>query len=147
MADNFVDIVWTAVCEHLRKKPSINRYGCIVGFELPKTWDPIKALFNQDSYETSELALQYSKRLASEKGLTTTGVNDYNNATVQLALRAGKGSAFIDYQHYFDPALESEKAKKDFSYSRFVERAVGYFRGSGWDLLQSRLQQQLPKAA
>jgi hypothetical protein len=147
MSEEFVGVIWSAVSNRLDKKPSINRYGCVVGFDLPKTWDPIKALFNQESYETSEFVFRYSKRLPNEKGLTTAGVNDYNNAIVQVTFRGGKGNAFIDYQHYFDPALESERAKKDFSYTRFIDRAVSYFRESGWELLQTRLQQQLPKAA
>jgi len=146
MADEFARVVWTAVGEYLRKKPSINRYGCIVGFELPKTWDPIKALFNHESYETSELALRYAKRLPSEKGLTTSGVNDYNSAILQLNFVAGKGTALIDYQHYFDPVLESEKAKREFPFTRFIDRAAAYFRGNGWEQLQTRLQ-QLPRAA
>ncbi len=145
MAEEFAEDVWRAVYDHA-KAPAVTRFGCIVGFDLPSTWRPLDALLDQDERDTSEFDLRYSHRLPVEDALTNVGVNDYRNVIFQVSCRAERKIATIDFQHYFNPPLESEKARKETSYSKFINKAIPYFRDGGWDFLRSRLE-RLPRAA
>lgn len=146
MADDFVEHIWAAVCKRAPRVPSINRYGCLIGFELPESWNPIQTFLATDPEDTSELDFRFSRRFVIQEALAMRDVSDYGNATFQTQTREGKTAAFIDFQHYFIPALASEKARNEHRYTRFVDKALDYYRGAGWDFLKSKLE-RLPRAA
>jgi len=143
-ATEFFEDVWASVLEHA--KPSPNRYGCLIGFSLPTTWHPISALLNEEERETAQFDFRFSKRLTTESALVKATISDYQLAIFGVSCRGRKCRGWIDFQHYFDPALESEKARKENPFPRFVSQAAEFFRGKGWDFLDQRLR-QISKAA
>ena len=146
MADEFINVVWAALCNHAPKPPSVMRYGCLIGFVVPTQWNPIKSILNVEPTENSELDMRYSRRLVVEEALALQDVSDYRVATTMLQNRGSETSARIDFQHYFVPSLASDKARRDHPYTRFVDKALAYCRTAGWEFLQTRLE-RLPRAA
>lgn len=143
-ATEFFDDVWGSVLEHA--KPAPRRYGCLIGFSLPASWRPIAAMLSEEERETAEFDFRFSKRLAVEAALVKATISDYQLAIFQVSCRGRKCRGWIDFQHYFEPALESDKARKENPFPRFVTHAADFFQGKGWDFLEHRLQ-QISKAA
>jgi hypothetical protein len=139
LANEFFDDVWGSVLSHA--KPSPNRYGCLVGFSLPASWHPMAALLGEEERETSEFDFRFSKRLAVENALVKVNISDYQTVIFQVSCRGRRCRGAIDFQHYFEPALVSEKARKDNPFPRFAVQAADFFRGKGWDVLEQRLLQ------
>src|SRR5260221_14496773 len=77
---DFIDVVWRAVCSRAPRIPSINRYGCLIGFELPETWNTIRSVLGAEAADTSELDIRYLRRLIAEEGLALADVKDYRTA-------------------------------------------------------------------
>lgn len=146
LGKEFVDNVWAAVCRRSPRAPSIVRYGCLVGFSAPDSWNPIKAMLETDSADTSEFDLRFVRRLPAEGALAKQDVNDYRNAIFLVKTRKSKTTALFDFQHIFDPALTSDRARKEQPYERFVDKAVAYFRLNGFEFLKTRIE-RLSRAA
>jgi hypothetical protein len=146
LAEEFAATVWGAVCKRAPRIPSIIRYGSLVSFPLPENWNPIQSILGAEPTETSEFDLRYVRRLLAEGALAKQDVNDFRNAIFLIQTRRSKTSALIDFQHVFEPALNSEKARKDQPFVRFVEKALAYYRVAGWEFLKSRIE-RLSRAA
>ena len=139
LANGFLDVVWSAVCENT-DAPNINRYGCLVGFDLPNEWDPIRTLLDTESNDHSEFDLRFSHRILVPKALATRDVNDYRNVIYELTRKTGKTAATIDFQHYYSPSLDDEKSRKENPYMAFIEKATSHFQGTGWEFLRSHVE-------
>jgi hypothetical protein len=146
LAEEFIDGVWEAVCNRAPKPPAILRYGSLVTFALPDGWNPIQTIIGQEPADNSEFDLRYTRRLPVEEALAMRDVSDYRTVIFNIQTRKSKSSAGMDVQQYFAPELPSNRARKDQPFMRFVEKAVAYYRTSGWEFLKSRIE-RLPRAA
>lgn len=146
VAQDFVDIVWDAVCRRAPRPPDILRYGCLVAFPLPEGWNPMQAILGTEPTDNAEFDLRYTRRLISEEALAMRDISDFRTVIYMIQTRKGKTTGVIDYQHNFLPALGSNTARKENPFTRFVEKAVAFQRGQGWDFLKTRME-RLPQAA
>lgn len=146
LADEFVDNVWAAVCKRAPRSPNALRYGCLINFVVPEEWNPIRAILNAEPAETSEFDLRYVRRLPTEGGLSSRDVSDFRNAIFNLRTRKNKTVALIDFQHVFDPAVSYDRLRKEWPFTRFVEKAIAYYRVQGWEFIRNRLE-RLARAA
>lgn len=146
LTEDFVGIAWKAVCDRAPKAPAINRYGALISFPLPDDWNPIRSILDVDPAVTSEFDLRYTRRLPAEEGLALRDISDFRHAIFIIQTRNAQTTAVIDYQYIFSPALDSDKARRDHPFARFVEKALAYYRTSGWDFIRNRIE-RLPRAA
>jgi hypothetical protein len=147
IAEEFVDVVWQAVCDHAPKVPRIIRYGALIRFPLPEQWNPIQSVVGAEPADTSEFDMRYVRRLTADEALAMRDVNDYRTVIYIVQTRNGKTTALMDFQHYFQPEIDSDHARKRQPFGRFAERAVAFYRTAGWEFLRTRIEAQLPKAA
>jgi hypothetical protein len=137
LAQQFAEGVWRNVYP-VGRSPSVIRFGCLVGFHLPPNWTPISAFVGAPDNPTSEFTLRFSHRLPSEEALTNKRKNDHFTSIYQIACKDVQRTGTIDFQHHFSPALEDRASFKDYSFERFVERAIKHFNGKGWKFLKER---------
>ncbi|MCK4604201.1 MAG: hypothetical protein KAU41_05805 [Deltaproteobacteria bacterium] len=141
----FTEGVWESVWKYGRQ-PAAIRFGCLITFELPEDWLPVEAFLGIPDEHSSEFALRYSHRLPMETAIANLEINDYHHVIYQLGSKQGQRIGTIDYQHFFDPPIESKRAFDSHPFSRFVGNATSHFKGAGWAFFRKQIE-RLSKAA
>jgi len=73
-----------------------------------------------------DLHLKFSKKIPVEEAIFKKDINDYNNIihTIEKGLDKDEFSVSLDYQRYYEPALESSD---DIEYDNFMKDADSYY--------------------
>ncbi len=128
-ADNFQQFIIKPLkqCENLQ---SVHRYGLLIslsGKSLDFQRSPIDYYLSSDFHRIDTLSMRFTKRLATDQAIAMKRINDFRNAIYSIEESVkGEIEMSIDYQHYFQPALDAESSS-DHTYLKFVEQGLRYF--------------------
>ncbi len=130
--------------KNLGKIRDIHRYGML--FELAECATQLeqsltKRYLAAECPNARSLTLQFNHRLSTDEAHFRKGVDDYKNILYILQQdEDGASRISIDYQEYFQPALDPEDWKKK-SFENFSEAGASYFVRSVSKWLKGLLSQ------
>jgi hypothetical protein len=105
----------------------VSRYGMILEFanceEHLKT--SIMKQYLGDESDARDIILRYSRRLPTDEATFRKDVSDYRNLIYTLVQDQKTASIGLDYQLYFEPALDTEDWKKK-PFDQFVRNGTTY---------------------
>jgi hypothetical protein len=112
---------------------NIVRYGVLFRFKeedaISLENPPIKRYLSNEFPSANSLAMHFSRRLAMDEALVKKRVNDFRNAIYSLGQSdSGKVQVSIDYQQYFQPALDRGEWD-DRPFTEFVRQGNRYVHG------------------
>jgi hypothetical protein len=112
---------------------NIVRYGVLLRFkeEEANSFEnpPIKRYLSAEFPSANSLAMHFSRRLAMDEALVKKRVNDFRNAIYSVVqVESGDVQVSIDYQQYFQPALDAREWD-DRPFTEFVREGTRYVHG------------------
>jgi hypothetical protein len=106
-----------------------------------KLQEPLTQHYLRDEGENAiSMQLRFVRRLPTEQGFATKGLNDYRNVIYGMKQDDdGKAQISLDYQEYFDPTLSADDAKRRV-FATFVRNGLTYLEDRGWPWLSRLLK-------
>jgi hypothetical protein len=109
---------------------NILRYGVVLRFKeedaISLENPPAKRYLSAEFTTVNTLAMQFSRRLVTEEALVKKRVSDFGNAIYTVGQsESGKVQVSIDYQQYFQPALDAGEWD-DRPFPEFVRHGTSY---------------------
>jgi hypothetical protein len=109
---------------------SILRYGVMFRFKEEDAASlenpPVKRYLSPEFSTVNSLAMHFSRRLAMDEALLKKRVNDFRSAIYTVGqTESGRVQVSIDYQHYFQPALDAGEWD-DRPFPEFVRHGTSY---------------------
>lgn len=131
------------VLDHLRslaKPRGIERYGILLTLDECRnelSQMPVQHYLGAEFDEARSLQMRFTRRLPCLEARVKKNVDDFRNAIYIVEQdEDGEVNLRIDYQEYFNPALDQEDWQKK-PYSKFVARGIDYFQSEFADWLKN----------